>query len=644
MIPTDATLLIHLVGFMTGIVLYAMLGLMTLRAERSRDGWPLGPRGDRVAALTALLGLAWNSGALVIYGLRDLGVATPPPLPTAFAFSALGFLPAVVVHSAFPGDARARSGGRVVVIAAYVVSAAASVMEVRAAIRHDALPWPPAMDLLTIGYLAIIGLLVLYSSRQPAVRRALSAVALAAFAVMALHLGHHATSSDTWPIELVGHHASLPLALVILYQDYRFALADLFLKRALSLLALIGLWMAFYVGVAVPYVLPRMAEDWTQPLGVGALLALGVATALAYPKLRAIVNRFVDRVVLRRADYAHVRGQFSTAVSTLGSADDVLRAACDALGPTLSASRVSWRTADGDAMPGDWPAGASGRAPGASVRVPVTDAPAYVIDIGPLVGGRRLMSDDITLLERIALATARRIDSIRVSDERYTRDAREREMLQLTTEAELKALRAQLNPHFLFNALTTIGQLIQEAPDRAVTTLFRLTLLLRAVLRRADGEFTTVADEIQIVRAYLDVERARFEDALQVTIDVDDSVRACRIPSLLLQPLAENAVKHGIAPRLGGGGVTVIARAESDRGDGLTPRHLVLTVSDTGVGVSERELAHRRSTGIGLSTVARRLERCYGPDASLEIHSAPDVGTTVIVRMPMPSLATAGAA
>lgn len=643
MIPTDATLLIHLVGFMTGIVLYAMLGLMTLRAERSRDAWPLGLRGDRVAALTALLGLVWNSGALVIYGLRDLGVAAPPPLLTAFAFSALGFLPAVVVHSAFPGEARAH-GGRLAVAAAYFVSAVASVMEVRAALRHVALPWPPAMDLLTIGYLAIIGLLVLYSSRQPAVRRALSAVALAAFAVMALHLGHHATSSDTWPIELVGHHASLPLALVILYQDYRFALADLFLKRALSLLALIGVWMALYIGIAVPYVLPRMAGDWTQPIGVGALLAMGVMTALAYPMLRTIVHRFVDRVVLRRADYPQVRGRFSTAVSSLGLPDDVLRAACDALGPALSASRVSWRTAGGDAIPAHLQSGTSGRAPGTSVRVPTTDAPIYVIDIGPLIGGRRLMSDDTTLLERIALVAARRIDSIRVSDERYTRDAREREMLQLATEAELKALRAQLNPHFLFNALTTIGQLIQEAPDRAITTLFRLTALLRAVLRRADGEFTTVADEIQIVRAYLDVERARFEDALQVTIDVDEAVRACRIPSLLLQPLAENAVKHGIAPRLGGGGVAVTARVETAFVGGQRSANLVLTVRDTGVGVSERELAHRRVSGIGLSTVARRLERCYGPDASLEIHSIPDVGTTIIVRVPMPSLVAVGAA
>ena len=642
MLATDATLLIHLVGFMTGIVLYAMLGVMTLRA--SGEAWSISLRVDRVPLVTAILGLSWNCGALVIYGLRDLGVGAPPPLLTAFAFSSLGFLPAVVVHSAFPSEARARGGGRIVVAAAYVVSAVAGALQVRAAFRHDALPWPPAMVLLTVGYLLIIGLLVIYSSRQPAVRRALSGVALAAFAVMALHLGQHATSSDTWPIELVGHHASLPLALVILYQDYRFALADLFLKRALSLLALIGLWMALYLGIAAPYVLPRMAGDWTQPLGVGALLALGVVTALAYPTLRTLVGRFVDRVVLRRADYRHVRARFVDTLSTFGSADDVLQAACDALAPALSASRVSWRAAGDEALRTDWNASATGRAPGTSIRVPTTEAPAYVIDIGPLTGGRRLMSDDIALLERVALAAARRIDSIRVSDERYLRDAREREMLQLATEAELKALRAQLNPHFLFNALTTIGQLIQEAPDRAVTTLIRLTGLLRAVLRRADGEFTTVADEIQIVRAYLDIERARFEDALHVAIDMDDAVRSCRIPSLLLQPLAENAVKHGIAPRLGGGAVLVDARAEAADDTRHRPATLVLTVRDTGVGVAPRELAQRRATGIGLSTVARRLERCYGADASLEIHSTPDVGTTVIVRVPLPALATAGAA
>src|SRR5216117_2914281 len=114
---------------------------------------------------------------------------------------------------------------------------------------------------------------------------------------------------------------------------------------------------------------------------------------------------------------------------------------------------------------------------------------------------------------------ARRIDAIRVTQERHEREIREREMGRLATEAELRALRAQINPHFLFNALTTIGYLIQKAPPRALETLLRLTALLRGVLR-SEGEVTTLGRELELVESYLDIERARFEHRLRVTIDV----------------------------------------------------------------------------------------------------------------------------
>ena len=139
--------------------------------------------------------------------------------------------------------------------------------------------------------------------------------------------------------------------------------------------------------------------------------------------------------------------------------------------------------------------------------------------IGQLTGGRRLLSDDLATLEAIAVVVARRIDAIRITNERYEREIREQEIGKLATEAELRALRAQINPHFLFNALTTIGYLIQTAPPRALETLLRLTALLRAVLR-SEGEFTTLGRELEIVESYLDIERARFEQRLRVTIDV----------------------------------------------------------------------------------------------------------------------------
>jgi len=124
----------------------------------------------------------------------------------------------------------------------------------------------------------------------------------------------------------------------------------------------------------------------------------------------------------------------------------------------------------------------------------------------------------------MAVVAARRIDAIRMTNERYEREIREREIGKLATEAELRALRAQINPHFLFNALTTIGYLIQTAPPRALQTLLRLTTLLRGVLR-SEGEFTTLGRELEVIESYLDIERARFDERLRVTIDVPAELR-----------------------------------------------------------------------------------------------------------------------
>ncbi|HXJ35045.1 MAG TPA: histidine kinase, partial [Candidatus Eisenbacteria bacterium] len=215
--------------------------------------------------------------------------------------------------------------------------------------------------------------------------------------------------------------------------------------------------------------------------------------------------------------------------------------------------------------------------------------------------------------------------------ERYKREIREGEIDKLVTEAELRALRAQINPHFLFNALTTIGYLIQAAPGRATETLMRLTALLRAVLR-SDGELTTLGRELELVEAYLDIERARFEERLEVTIDVPASLRHICVPPLVLQPLVENAVKHGISKRDVGG--RMVVKAQLDRVTSDTPR-LLLVVQDTGAGSSADALARGRATGVGLRNIERRLDFQYGASASLSISTAPDMGTVVEVRVPV---------
>ena len=595
MTPNDTTTLVHLVGFLAGVVLYAMLAVMTVRRHAA---------GDRIALATAALGLAWNSVALVIYGLHDLGL--PAPLPRAWpwivalAFSALGFLPAVVVHSAVQSAGRRR--GSALVSLAYGLSTVAGALQLIAAGRGEPLPSRAALMTTSIGFSILIVVLALYARREPGWRRALTAVALAAFAVMALHLSQHTSGTESWPTELLGHHASLPLALVILYQDYRFAFADLFLKRALTLVAVLAITVTLYRIVIAPH----MTMD--PPL-LATVLGLWVATALAYPWLRRIIHGGVDRVILRRADYARVRSEVAKVVAELDSEPQILDAACEMLRVALTARQVTWSTNE------------------SLVRVPTTEDPAYGFDVHGMAAGRRLLSDDLAMLEAVALLVARRIDAVRVTRERYGRDLREREIIQLATEAQLTALRAQLNPHFLFNALTTIGYLMEAAPQRALDTLFRLTGLLRAVLKRSDGELGTFADELEIIRSYLGVESARFEERLSVTIDVAADLSQIPLPPLILQPLVENAIKHGITPQKEGGRLVLAARREGPT--------LIITVLDTGAGVSATDLAQRRARGIGLSNVESRLAHYYGDAASITVRSAPGVGTTVEIRVPV---------
>jgi two-component system, LytTR family, sensor kinase len=617
--------LLNLIGMSTGIALYAMLLVMVVRSGRT----PSAPKLDPLLLATAVLGLAWNLSALPAYELPKLGIAGPFAMLTAVGFSCLGFLPAVVVHSVLRGELEEAWSWskRAIAVTAYAVSAVAAALHTHAAWVGSPLPSVPAMQLLTYTFVALVAPLFAVTRRQPHARRALWVAALSVFAVSALHLSQFHQGDATWPVELLGHHASLPLAFAILYQDFPFALADLFLKRALTLLALVT---AAFVAVVS---FSRPAHGVT-PLGgardVGILVTLWVATALLYPRLRDLAAWFVDSVVLDRPDYESLQASIGRSVRRNEDIESVLNDACAQLAPALSARAVRWRelppSAELESDPGQ-----RSRAAAAFVEVPVAEPPRYALEVSDLLAGRRMLSDDRAALDAIAGLLGRRIDAIRLARERYERRLREQELDKLTTEAELRALRSQINPHFLFNALTTIGYLVQTAPSRALQTLLRLTSLLRAVLR-SEGEFTTLGREVEVIEAYLDIERARFEQRLAVTIDVPAPLHGIRVPPLVLQPLVENAVKHGIAPQRIGGEVTVRARLEP--ANQQTSR-LSLVVRDTGAGATPDALELGRARGVGLQNVQRRLVGQYGPEASLSIHSAPGEGTTVEIRLPV---------
>jgi hypothetical protein len=475
---------LHLVGFLTGVTLFGMLLVMVTRPPA---------RPEPFALATALLGLVWNGGELTAYLARNSGLAAAVPWIAAGSFTALGFLSAVVVHSVARSplpDSRARGfWTRTIAAIVYLSAGLAAVMHVAAALSGGTPPSSTGLTWLTIGLALAAPPLVAVKRHQANSRQALWLAALAFFGVSALHLGRFHGAQESLAGEVVGHHASLLLVFAILYQDYRFALADLFLKHALTLVGLVVLVFGGY-----SFVGPRLttADGRLSSAAVSALLAMWVGTALIFPWLRRAVVWFVDRLVLTRADYGALVRRLGDDVQQSESPEAVLSHACDALAAALSATAVTCQERDLEL-------GAALKS--SEVAIWTGERPQYVLTIGPLAGGRRLLSDDTAVLDRVAFLVARRIDAIRLVEERYERMIQEREIRALATEAELRALRAQINPHFLFNALTTVAYLIQQAPFRALSTLQRLTTLLRSVLR-SEGAFTTLARERELIACY----------------------------------------------------------------------------------------------------------------------------------------------
>lgn len=204
---------------------------------------------------------------------------------------------------------------------------------------------------------------------------------------------------------------------------------------------------------------------------------------------------------------------------------------------------------------------------------------------------------------------------------------------RLELEAQLAALRAQLDPHLLFNALNTVAALIPSDAAAAERTLLRLAELYRGLLAASRCEQHTLERELDICRAYLDVERARFRERLEASIDVaglDPS--AVLVPVLSLQPLVENAVSHGLAGRARGGALRVRARASGSA--------LELEVEDDGIGLGN---STRRGAGLALHTTRQRLELRYGTAAALELTPAPSGGTRALLRLPLLPLPPASA-
>jgi two-component system LytT family sensor kinase len=197
--------------------------------------------------------------------------------------------------------------------------------------------------------------------------------------------------------------------------------------------------------------------------------------------------------------------------------------------------------------------------------------------------------------------------------------------------ARVEALQSQINPHFLFNTLNSISSLVRRDPDTARELIVKLANILRGLLRKTDA-FVPLRDEFDFIDDYLDIEVVRFgRDKLRVIKQLDPASLEVQVPSMILQPLVENSIKHGLGPKIDGGSIYLRSRLESG--------NLILEIEDDGVGMGAAHLLEPPTglggTGIGMANVMERLKMLYGTNGRMSIDSRSGIGTLVQLSLPV---------
>jgi signal transduction histidine kinase len=382
-------------------------------------------------------------------------------------------------------------------------------------------------------------------------------------------------------LTLAGQLLLLPILLGLVVIHARPVFFDVVLKRG-----------ALNLGIATLTSLVCGAVLVCSPVRLGAflgpawiaLIVIACLTASAYEH----ASRLVDQVLFRRADYQRALQRLSWALAGCIHVDALRVAVTEALTSAFDGTRVQIREADGP--PGD-----------VTVGLGRPERPRGYLTLGPRPHGRPYSSEDLTFVAAVAAQFAARLEALEAAEARH-----------LTTMAELRALRAQINPHFLFNALSTLAEMTRDQPaERAVLNLAEV---FRYALESTQHERQPLRAELEAIRAYLEIEGERFEDRLQFDVEVPADLLETPIPPMLLQPLVENAVTHGLATLERPGRIRIVATHE--------PGYLHLLVEDDGIGFDPATSPRH----VGLANVGARVE---GTGGSWAVQSRPGGGTAV---------------
>jgi signal transduction histidine kinase len=411
---------------------------------------------------------------------------------------------------------------------------------------------------------------------------------------------------------------SLPLVFLFVgtYHENQFEFFDLFVKRGAAIVLSVAVLTAWFA-IVFPALKP-FGTTWAAPW-IYAIVLLPVVVALpwVHGRIRDVLDRrWLGRRYSTIEAVKHFLGTLRSATTEARLIDRAQTGLEEIFGAKAT---VLLGAADAPGVP-------------VAQEVPVRSGDRIV---GRFLMGTRLseapyFSEDLALLTSLADVFSHVLENLHLQERKLEQEQRTREMSLHASRSELKALRAQINPHFLFNALNSIAGLIHRDPAVADRTIEQLADVFRYALRGAESEWAVLDDELDFVRAYLEVERARFGERLHVEVHLEEKARGARVPTMIVQTLVENAVKHGAASVRGGAVVIVRARQESGR--------LVVSVVDNGPGFREGDSPEPARTrgGYGLVNVRQRLEGYFESNAGLTVDRDAAAGmTTVSVSLPL---------
>ena len=380
--------------------------------------------------------------------------------------------------------------------------------------------------------------------------------------------------------------------LLITYFNMRFVFFDVLVKRGILLAGLvIAICVCWYL-ILLP--LERAVFVEGDPAS-NMLLCIGtVLFTLLWASSYKRMEMAIDRIVFHRADYSGLLPEISSAIQQQAEPQSVISYVTSKLKTVMDAGSVVFSR--------------SYTKPDSALRNRQFDTATVPVQTGNrlfgclLVGerssGQKYLSEDLAFLDKVAGQTAGMLQNIELREERELQRRREQQLKELATEAELKALKAQINPHFLYNALNSLALLTHANPKEAKKTIVELSRVFRYALGTSERDHVKLGEEADFLEAYLAIEHVRFKERLRYRIDIPKELRKCLIPPMIIQPLVENAVIHGIWPKRAGGTIVVAARQTGSK--------LHISVEDDGEGFDCQNLSSN-NCGIGLGNVRSRI-------------------------------------